>query len=336
MFQSWANFISLENIYQAWKDFSANKKNKRDVINFKMNLEEEILRIHSDLKNNKYQHGSYTKFKVWDPKERMIHKAEVHDRLIHRLLYNYLIPSFNRHWLDCSFSCRPGFGQHHSVEKVRKSILKATANYNKECWVVKCDIKKFFDHINHDILFKLVCRKIFDPSIRGLIWKVIDSFSCGSEGVGIPIGNLTSQIFANVYLHELDLYAKHNLKIRHYFRYADDFLFLTETKKDAECIVEKFKIFLTDNLKLTVHPNKIIIRQASSGIDWLGKILLPGYILLRSSTKRRMMIKIKKRVESCFEAENLQAVVGSYNGLLLGTARKTVDRQIAQAVAFNR
>lgn len=336
MFQSWNDFISLENIYRAWKDFSVNKKSKPDTINFKMNLEDEILKILADLINNKYQHGSYTKFKVWDPKERVIHKAEVRDRLIHRLLYNYLMPILNRHWLDCSFSCRPGFGQHRSIEKVRKTLLQASSNYTKECLVVKCDIKKFFDHIDHYILYKLICREVSNPQIRQLVWEIINSFYSGEQGVGVPIGNLTSQIFANVYLHELDLFAKHSLKMRHYFRYADDFIFTTEAGKEAEGAIEKFKLFLTDDLRLTMHPHKIIIRRASSGIDWLGKILLPGYILLRSSTKRRMMARIRERVEICLEMDDLKATLGSYSGLLYGTARKRVDEQIAQAVAFNR
>jgi len=336
MFQSWTEFISLENIYRAWKDFSVNKKNKFDTINFKMNLEEEILKIQFELINNTYRHGSYTKFKVWDPKERVIHKAEVRDRLVHRILYNCLMSVFNRHWLDCSFSCRPNFGQHRSIEKVRKTLLKATSNYTRECFVVKCDIKKFFNHIDHEILYKLICREVSDLRICRLIRENISSFHSGEQAVGLPIGNLTSQIFANVYLHELDVFAKHELKMRYYYRYADDFIFLTADKIAARAFVEEFKFFLGYNLKLTLHPDKIIMRRADLGIDWLGKILLPEYVLLRATTKRRMISKIKQKVGLCSEDEKMRALIGSYNGLLKGTARKKADKQIAQAIAFNR
>ncbi len=332
----WEEFTSLENVYKAWVDFSGNKKNKSDVINFKMNLEDEILKIHFDLVAGSYTHGSYATFTIYDPKKRVIHKATVRDRVVHRLMYNYFLPIFNRLWLDCSFSCRPGFGQHISIEKVKKAIGRVTRNYNRDFICVKCDIRKFFDNIDHHILYKLICLRIYEPKMRKLVGGIINSYKCGLGPVGIPIGNLTSQIFANIYLHELDIFAKHELKLRHYYRYADDFIFLMDTNGKAEEVVVKFRNFLADHLKMEMHPNKIIIRKASWGIDWLGKVLMNGYSLLRLSTARRMMVNIKRKVNDGATADELKPTVASYNGLLLGTARRKRDEQIRHALAFYR
>ncbi len=336
MFISWGEFISLKNIYKAWIDFSTNKKNKKDVIIFKMNLENEIISIHNDLVSGLYKHGPYTTFKVFDPKKRIINKATVRDRVVHRLLYNYLLPVFDKTWLDCSFSCRPGFGQHLSIDKVKKAIGQVTRNYNREYLYVKCDIKKFFDNIDHNILYKLICRKVYEPNMRHLLTEVISSYRCGLLRIGIPIGNLTSQVFANIYLHELDMYAKHELKLRYYYRYADDFVFLINSKSEAEEMVKKFINFLKDNLGLELHPNKIIIRPARQGIDWLGKLLMPGHSLLRYSTTRRMIRNIKNKVNSGMTASELKATTASYNGLLAGTARRKIEEQVRQALAFYR
>jgi len=332
----WDELILLKNIFTTWQDFSAGKIHKHDVVEFKMNLEEELLGIHFDLKNNCYQHSSYQTFKVYDPKERIIRKATVRDRVVHRLLYNYALPIFNRQWLSCSFSCRPGFGQHLSIKKVKKAIEIVTGNYSKRYFAVKCDIQKFFDNIDHQILFSLICREIYESHLRDLFFKVIDSYYLRQKGTGLPIGNLTSQIFANIYLHELDLFAKHILKLRYYYRYADDFIFLVPDEKTGQEFVIKFGDFLINKLKLNLHPRKVIIRQTDWGVDWLGKILLPGYILLRSSTKKRMMKNIKNGVIANFDQRSLNGMLASYGGLLKGTARKNIDEQITQTLVFYR
>ncbi len=326
--------ITLENIYEAWKDFSKGKTNKNDVIKFKMNLEDELLKLYSDLKNKRYKHGAYSSFIVNEPKQRVINKALVRDRVVHRLLYNYLLSRFNRTWLDCSYSCRPGFGQHLAIEKARLGIMKFSGNYSRESWVIKCDIKKFFDNIDQNILYSLICEKVDDGDIRRIIKEILESYFCKKRGVGIPIGNLTSQIFANVYMHQLDLFAKHEMKLRFYYRYADDFMFLVKTRQEGLEVVEKIKIFLQNKLRLEMHPQKIVIRPAHQGIDWLGKIILPGVTLLRSGTRKRMIKNIKYQVQNGLDLEKLKSVVASYNGLLKGTPRKAINSKILQAVAF--
>jgi len=153
--------------------------------------------------------------------------------------------------------------------------------------------------------------------------KDVQSFSV-SDDTGLPIGNLTSQLFANVYMHELDRYVKHSLKQRWYVRYADDFLMLNDSTDELTTTLKDIEFFLRQNLKLHLHPKKIILRKSTWGIDWLGRVLLPGYEVLRPSTRRRMFRRLTNKT------------VQSYHGLLQGTARHSIDSNILQTLAMIR
>lgn len=330
---AWEEFISLENIYAAWKNFVRGKGNKRGVIEFEADLENQLYRLHLELRGGCYRHGGYERFLVYDPKKRVIHKASVRDRLVHRLLYDYLLTVFDRQWLACSFSCRPGFGQFRSIAAVEKALRKITHNYTRTAWVVKCDIKKFFDHIDQAILYRLLCRRVNNANILALLSQVIGSFSV-TPGCGIPIGNLTSQIFANVYLHGLDLFAKHQLKKRHYFRYADDALCAVTDKGEAEQFIESIRGYAGKALRLKLHPRKTIIRSAGWGIDWLGEVLLPGYKVLRPSTRRWLVKKIAGAVSLGVDSRTITGMMASYRGLLQPVASKQIDTAVRQTVAL--
>lgn len=333
----WQSFCSLDNIYRAWAEFAQDKQNKSDVLHFSASLEGELLSLYHDLLNGTYRHGSYCRFLIRDPKERIIHKASVRDRVAHRMIYNYLLPIFHPRWLDCSFSCRPNFGQHRAILAVRRGILECTKNYSTDATLLKCDIQKFFDHIDHDILYSLIAKRIHHPKFFRLIRIVLSSFHSGVAGAGLPIGNLTSQIFANIYMHEFDWFAKHELKRRWYYRYADDFLFcLRAGDRYAQEILEQTEKFLALKLRLTLHPHKIIIRSASHGIDWLGKMICPAFTVLRHSTRQRMMRKIETAVRNGDDPDALLPMISSYHGLLMGTARRGIDSRIRQAVALSR
>lgn len=291
---------------------------------FAANLEDELLSIMNDLSFGRYVHGLYYRFIVHDPKRRIIHKATVRDRVVHRLIYNALLLMFHRRWLDCSFSCRPGFGQHRSIETAQKFLRQATKNWSDESWILKCDIRKFFDSVDQQILLNLLTRQVHDPQLLGLLTTIVHSFHVTAH-CGLPIGNLTSQLFANLYLHELDRYMKHELKRRWYVRYADDFIVIGADRDDLQSVLQSVDRFMQESLKLTLHPNKIFFRKSSWGIDWLGHVLLPGYQILRPSTKKRMLRKAK--------GGTLDTLV-SYHGLLKGTARRTIDQQLLQTFAL--
>ncbi len=315
--------VTIENLYRAWINFSAGKRQKTDVIAFAANVEDELCLLLDELSCGTYQHGAYNHFVVHDPKHRVIHKATVRDRVVHRLLYNALLPEFHKRWLACSYSCRPGFGQHRSLRDVRKGLGQATNNWSRECWVMKGDVRKFFDSICHKTLRDLLDSRLVDHRVCSLLGAVVQSF-CVSDGVGLPIGNLTSQLFANVYMHELDWYAKQTLGLRWYYRYADDVLVLHSDHAVLESVLESIQSFLACDLQLTLHPKKITVRKSTWGIDWLGRVILPGHELLRPSTRRRMLRRI-----------NLQNVT-SYQGLLIDTARKESDTRLGQSLALMR
>jgi len=194
------DIISTENLLGAWKEFLPGKRKKADVQEFQIHLMDNIFALHADLANGAYRHGGYEAFNISDPKPRNIHKATVRDRLLHHAIYRILYPFFDRTFIADSFSCRVDKGTHAALDRFRAFGYAVSKNNTRTCWVLKCDIKKFFGNI-------------------------LESFSSGREGVGLPLGNLTPQLFVNIYMNEFDQFAKHRLKARHYIRYADDFVF---------------------------------------------------------------------------------------------------------------
>ncbi|TSC90714.1 MAG: RNA-directed DNA polymerase [Parcubacteria group bacterium Gr01-1014_2] len=162
---------------EAWKEFIKGKRKKRDVQEFQLNLMDNILELHRDLKSFKYNHGGYKAFKINDPKPRNIHKASVRDRLLHRAIYRILYHFFDKTFINDSFSCRNNKGTHKALNRFRSFTYKVSKNNTRTCWILKCDIKKFFENINHDILIGILKKYITDPKIIWLLEKVILSFS---------------------------------------------------------------------------------------------------------------------------------------------------------------
>jgi len=198
---------------------------KADVLEFKLRLEDNIFELHQELKNRTYEHSDYTAFNVCDPKLRKIHKANVKDRILHHAVFRILYPIFDKSFIFDSYSCRIGKGTHRAVKRLENFCRKSNRNNRKNIFALKCDIKKFFDSVKQDILLNLIEGKIIDNDAIWLIEKIIRSFPSG-----LPLGNVTSQIFANIYLNELDQFIKHKLKIKYYLRYCDDFIILSESR----------------------------------------------------------------------------------------------------------
>lgn len=307
------NLISIENLFQAWDEFKKGKLKKKDVQEFAFRLEDNLFELHNRLKTKTYTHGTYQDFYVQDPKRRHIHKARVEDRIVHHLLYKYLYDVFDKTFIYDSYSCRVGKGTHKAVKRLEKFTRKASCNYTKPCWALKLDIKKFFASVDHKILIRLLKEKIDDISILKLLEHVITSYNSENKiDSGIPLGNLTSQIFANIYLNELDQFVKHTLKIKYYIRYADDFIILDSDRDVLYKYTSISALFLKNNLNLELHPKKIILRKLDWGIDFLGYIILPYYRLPRTRTKRRILKKLTSRLNS----ENFNQSLQSYLGYL--------------------
>ena len=284
------DIISLENLLEAWHEFIRGKRKRRDTQEFSLNLMDNIFALHSDLKSLTYKHGGYQAFKINDPKPRDIHKASVRDRLLHHAIYRILYPFFDKTFIADSYSCRVNKGTHKAIGRFREFAQKTSKNNTRTCWALKCDIRKFFANIDHDILMNILKEYIPDENIIWLLKNVIDNFS-----PGLPLGNLTSQLFVNVYMNKFDQFMKHRLKAEYYIRYADDFVIFSGNREWLEKLIGLIKEYLLRELKLELHPDKIFIKTMASGVDFLGMVNFSDYRVLRTKTKRRMLKKISGR-----------------------------------------
>lgn len=317
----------MENLLMAWKQFLQGKRRKKDVQEFQYYLTDNVLRLHRELKERTYKHSGYYSFNISDPKPRNIHKALVRDRLLHHALYQFLYPFFDRIFIADSYSCRKWKGTHRAIKKFQSYIRKVGKNNTKTVWVLKCDIKKFFASIDHAILESILKKYITDQEVVRLLGKVVESFEVKTS-TGLPLGNLTSQLLVNIYMNEFDQFMKHRIKATHYIRYADDFVILSTEKGWLQEILPKIESFLTDFLKLSLHPDKVSIRTIASGVDFLGWVHFPDHRVLRSSTKRRLF----KAIQKDFRPE----VVDSYLGLLTHGNAIKIREEIYQIIHLNK
>jgi len=306
---SYDSIISVENLLLAWSEFLRGKRQRADVQEFQFNLMDNILDLHVDLRNKTYQHGGYEHFVVTDPKRRDIHKASVRDRLVHHAIYRMLYPYFDTKFISDSYSCRNQKGTHLAMSQFQSYARKVSKNYTKSCWVLKCDIRRFFASVDHEILLAILRREIKDEGIIELLESVIQSFNSGTLGKGLPLGNLTSQLLVNIYMNEFDQFIKHKLRMKYYIRYTDDFVFLNSDKIALTKILLYIEVFLQKRLLLELHPKKVSICTFASGVDFLGWVHFPHHRVLRAVTKRRII----KRLE---DLELSESSIQSYLGLL--------------------
>jgi len=318
------DIISVENLFSAWDKFKNGKGSKRDVRLFEWNLEENIFKLHRELKNKTYKHSDYTSFNISDPKPRNIHKAQVRDRILHHAIFQVLNPIFEAGFISASFSCREGYGTHNGVEYLHNILRRASKNDRLSYFALKCDVKKFFDTIDHNILLAILKNKIKDKDVIWLLEQTISGFSSNYSLLGInkgvPIGNLTSQLFANIYLNELDQFIKQELKVKYYLRYTDDFLILSESEEYLGDVLPKIINFLEENLLLRIHAEKTKIRKTNQGIDFLGYVVFQKHRLVRTKTKKRIIRKFEAKIEKykqgLISKNSLTQTLQSYLGFL--------------------
>jgi retron-type reverse transcriptase len=298
--KNYDELFSLDNIFAAWRKFRRGKAGKKDVMNFELHLEDNIFSLYEDLEKCNYKHSSYKHFQIFDNKKRDIYKAEVRDRVVHQIMYDYLLSLFEPEFISDSYSSRLGKGQYKAIGAFRY-FIKLSESDGKQSFVLKCDIKKYFDSVDQKILIDLIEQKIICEKTRKIIREIICSYIFSNPGKGIPLGNITSQIFANIYLNSLDNYLKRELKCRFYVRYNDDFVIVSEFVKKLEEIRCKAIIFVKEKLLLEIPIEKTSIRKVAWGIDFLGFTILPKAILLRNKTKQKMYKNISlKNLHSYF------------------------------------
>lgn len=305
---SFEKIASVNNLLEAWREFIRGKRKKRDAQEFQLHLMDNIFSLHNDLINHTYHHGGYQAFNISDPKPRNIHKASVRDRLVHHAIYRILYPFFDKIFIADSYSCRLNKGTHRAINRLGEFYYKVSQNNTGTCWVLKCDIRKFFASINHKILIEILAQYIPDKEILQLLEKVISSFCSVRPDVGLPLGNLTSQLLVNIYMDKFDQFLKHKLKAKYYIRYADDFVILSDSHDWLINMIPPVRNFLNERLKLELHPDKIFIKTMATGVDFLGWVNFPDHRVLRTTTRRRMAKRLKMNSSI--------ATLNSYLGLL--------------------
>jgi len=296
---------SFKNIYGAYLNARKCKRYRGYVLDFSWHLEENLLELQNQLLNQTYKHGDYNEFIIYDAKKRHIKAAPFKDRIVHHALCNVIEPIFDKGFIYDSYACRKEKGTQHAVKRLELFLRSAKASMainGGNMYCLQCDISKYFDNIDHKELKSLLTKKIKDQQVEWLLESIIDSSGTLSFGedlfdnrrVGIPIGNLTSQLFANIYLNELDQFVKHQLHEKYYLRYMDDFLILGSNKKELHRTKKIINSFLWSRLRLRMNPKKVHIYPVNIGIDFLGYRIWITHKLLRKSTVKRFIKRTRK------------------------------------------
>ncbi|MBI4146066.1 hypothetical protein HY489_01880 [Candidatus Woesearchaeota archaeon] len=280
------------NIELAFRRARKGKTRKPYVVDFERDLEKNLLRLQDELINHTYSPRPLETFVIKDPKTRKISRSDFRDRVVHHALCNMIEPIFDKTFICDSFANRTGKGTLKAIERFEYFARKVSLNWSRASFVLKADVRKYFDNVDHEILLRILKRMINDERSEWLCHIIIKNFST-SPGKGMPLGNLTSQFFANVYLNELDKFVKHVLKVKHYVRYVDDFVVLSPSAKNLHGIKSRIDDFLRTALCLELHPQKSIIKNMQGGVDFLGMRVFPKHRLLRKKNIRRFKRKLK-------------------------------------------
>jgi len=280
---------SFVNLLIAFKKARKGKTRKSYVIEFEKNLTKNLSELEFELKNQTYVPKPLKTFVLRDPKTRKISKSEFRDRIIHHALCNVIEPIFDKFFIYDSCANRKDKGTLFAIKRFDSFKRKVTNNLHSSAFCFKADIKHYFQDINRVVLIKIIKRKISDEKIIHLIKLILNNFE---KDKGMPLGNLTSQFFANVYLHELDHFIKHKLKAKYYIRYVDDFIILFNSKEQLGIWKEQIREFLKEELKLELHSDKSRVINLSRGVDFVGFRNFYHFRLLRKRNIQRMEKKI--------------------------------------------
>ncbi|MFT6782025.1 MAG: RNA-directed DNA polymerase [Saprospiraceae bacterium] len=317
--------IELHELYEAYFACRKNKRNTINALSFELDYESKLIDLLEEINSRSYNISRSIAFMIQKPVQREIFAAEFRDRIVHHLIIGKLNPLFEKQFIYDSYACREGKGTHFGIQRANRFIRRCTQNYTKDCYILKLDIQGFFMHINKNILHKRLSRFIDEKYhntnktlILELCHKVIFNDAAGKciikgkssdwmdlpkskslfyspPNCGLPIGNLSSQIFANFYMDSFDHYIKHDLGIKYYGRYVDDFIIVHEDKSYLKNLISTLGNFLDKELHLTLHPKKIYLQHYSKGVPFLGTIIKPGRIYIGKRTKGNFYQAIQKQ-----------------------------------------
>jgi len=351
------NFL-LEDLFQAYFDARKNKRNTINALEFELNLEENLFQLYLDIINRKYELKPSICFINEYPVKREIFAADFRDRVVHHLIYNYIYEIFDNSFIYDSYSCRKGKGTLLGIKRLDHFIRSCSENYKKDCYILKLDISGYFMNIDKNILWekieKVLLRK--KDKIKGIDFKLLleliekmifsdptknykikgkkenwvglpknKSLFFSKKNCGLPIGNLTSQLFSNIYLNDFDHFVKYKLGCKYYGRYVDDFFIVSRDKEFLKKNIKKIRQYIFEKLKLDIHPNKIYLQHFSKGVDFLGSYLKPYRIYIKNKTKKNFNQVVdawnKKVIEKDFDLSREEVFVfvaktNSYLGLM--------------------
>lgn len=282
--------LSYENLMKAHKLSRKGKGYRKEIILFNLKQEEYIMWLYEKLKTGTYKHSGYAVFYVTEPKLRKIEKSKYIDRIVHRFVVdNFLEPYFVPTFLNTSYACLKGRGMHTACIEVQKAMKHLSRIWGRY-YILKMDVRKYFQNIDKDILYKILNKKIQDNKLLWLLKEIIYS----NEGKkGLAIGNYTSQMFANIYLNEIDQYVKNNLKCKYYFRYLDDSIAMFKTKEEAKIALERITVFLKDRLELELNEKTQIFKN-TQGINFCGYKINENRLKIRDKRKEETKEKSKR------------------------------------------
>jgi hypothetical protein len=355
LFDNKNNDEILLSLFEAYFNARKNKRNTMNALTFEKHFEANLFELYDEILTYKYQPRKSICFIVNKPVKREIFAADFRDRVIHHFIYNYISPVFEKTFINDSYSCRKGKGTHYGIKRIDHFIRSCSQNYSHDCYILKLDIKGYFMAMNRKLLFDkvktvlsanrskiafdlqiilyLICKTIFNDPTQKCIIKGISSDWHGlpqtkslfhaKPGCGLPIGNLTSQLFGNIYLNDFDHFVKRDLKIKDYGRYVDDFILIHKDNDYLRSLIPAMKEYLNKNLKLELHPNKIYLQHFSKGVKYLGAVIKPHRIYIAKRTSGNFYKAIEKQNKivrdnkpDMEEQENFLSSMNSYLGIL--------------------
>ncbi len=340
-------------LVQAYYDCRRSKRNSASALAFEMDLERNLMALHDDLLVGSYRPGRSICFVVTRPKAREVWAAAFRDRVVHHLLYNRVAPRFYASFIADSCACIPGRGTLYAATRLEAKIRSASQNWSKPIFYLKCDLANFFVAIDKEVLRRQLAAKITEPWWLELAEQILmhdprEDYEVRSPAhlfnrvpqhkrltaqparLGLPIGNLSSQFFANIYLDALDQFAKHKLGAKHYVRYVDDFVFLHESPQQLNAWRAEVEAFLP-SLGAKLNPTKTILQPVDRGVDFVGHVIKPW----RRTTRKRSLAQALKRTAAA-PAEDLRETANSYFGLLSQASHSEKDREKLANVVLMR
>ena len=299
------SITSWSNLYLAFKKACKHKKSKSETTEWMYNCEKYLLELQAELIEQRYHPQPYKYFTIREPKERIISVAAFRDRVVHHALVNIIEPYFEAIFIKDSYATRKEKGLHLAVQ--------AAQNYAcRYKWYLKLDIEKFFASVNHDILLRLINRKIKDPAVMSLC-RIILSNQTASMGLeenrGLPVGNLTSQFFANIYLNKLDHFIKQSLGYQAYVRYMDDFILFSDDPQELKHALKQIEQFVQQQLDLRIKPQSVQLNRVSHGIPYLGYRIFPKLLRIRRENLKRCLKGIEKTEQAYIKGKIGAAVL---------------------------